>query len=215
MKITLKVCEIFRSIQGESTYAGLPCLFVRLTGCPLRCRYCDTRYAYYEGEDLPLEEVLQKVDSFGIELVEITGGEPLVQEGTIELCRELLRQGHRVLLETSGTLDISRVPERVVRIVDIKTPGSGEGEKMLWENIDRLRSTDEVKFVITSRDDFDWALRVVEQYQLLRRCSVLFSPAWSYQNPAELAGWVRDCGQPIRFQLPLHKVLWPDQERGV
>ncbi len=211
----LKVCEIFLSIQGESTYAGLPCAFVRLTGCPLRCRYCDTQYAFTEGRWFTLDEVVERVAAFGTKLVEVTGGEPLAQPATPQLCRELLQRGYRVLVETSGSLDISPLPREVTIVMDIKTPGSGESARNRWENLEWLKPTDEVKFVVTSREDFDWALRVVREKKLHERFPVLISPAWGYQDPTELAEWVRDCGLPLRFQLPLHKVLWPDVERGV
>jgi 7-carboxy-7-deazaguanine synthase len=211
----LKVCEIFASIQGESSYAGLPCVFIRLTGCPLRCRYCDTPYAFTEGQWMSLHQILSRVQEFGIHLVEVTGGEPLAQADTPSLCRALIDAGYRVLVETSGALDVSPLPPEVTVIMDVKTPGSGESHRNYWDNLRLLRPRDEVKFVITSRQDFEWSLEVVRRHRLVERCVVLFSPAWGYQDPAELASWVRDCHLPIRFQLPLHKVLWPGVERGV
>ncbi|MDZ7373745.1 MAG: radical SAM protein [candidate division KSB1 bacterium] len=211
----LKVCEIFTSIQGESTYAGLPCVFIRLTGCPLRCRYCDTTYAFTEGELMAIDEILPLVRQARVQMVEITGGEPLAQRSTPELCRVLLGEGYRVLVETSGALDISPLPNEVVIIMDVKTPGSGECHRNRWENLALLKPLDEVKFVITSREDFDWSVELVRRERLHERLSVLFSPAWGWVDPADLAAWVRDSGLPIRFQLPLHKVLWPHRERGV
>jgi 7-carboxy-7-deazaguanine synthase len=211
----LKVNEIFKSIQGESWFAGLPCVFVRLTGCNLRCTYCDTTYAYEEGEGLSVEEVLERVASYNCPMVEITGGEPLLQEETPKLAAALLQKARAVLVETNGTLDIDVLPKGIVRIVDVKCPDSGESGKMLWENMGRLVKTDEVKFVLQSRRDYEWAKAIVADYQLLRRCMVLFSPAFSVLEPRVLAGWILEDNLSVRLNLQLHKYIWRPEERGV
>ncbi len=211
----LRISEIFHSIQGESTRAGLPCVFVRLTGCNLRCRWCDTAYAFEGGRPMRVAEVLAEVESFGCPLVEITGGEPLLQPDAVPLMEELLRRGHRVLLETGGSLPIDGVPDGVMRIVDVKCPGSGEAGSNRWENLDVLREGDELKFVIADRGDYDWAAAEVRRRGLASRCPVLFSPVHGEMNPGELARWVLEDRLPVRVQIQLHKVLWPGVERGV
>lgn len=164
---------------------------------------------------MTIEEILEQVNRLGPDLVEVTGGEPLAQTAAPDLCQALLDRGYRVLLETSGAVDITGVPSGVVIVMDIKTPGSGEAQRNRWENLNHLKPSDEVKFVVTSRADFDWAVQVIRERELHKRFEVLISPAWGYQDPTQLAEWVRDCGLPVRFQLPLHKVLWPHRERGV
>jgi len=215
MAAVLRVNEIFHSIQGESGHAGLPCVFVRLTGCNLRCRWCDTEYAFHEGQELSVAEVLAEVDRHGCPLVEITGGEPLLQEDAPELMARLLERGHQVLLETGGSLPIESVPDGVVRIVDIKCPASGEVERNRWENVDHLKATDELKFVIADRTDYEWAARQIRERDLTRRCAVLFSPVHDELDPGELAGWVLADRLPVRVQVQLHKILWPGVTRGV
>lgn len=211
----LIVNEVFRSIQGESWFAGLPCVFIRLTGCNLRCNYCDTAYAYEEGEALTVEEVLERVAFHNCPLVEITGGEPLLQDQTPELATALLQRARAVLVETNGTLNIDILPKGIVRIVDVKCPDSGESGKMLWENMDRLVKTDEVKFVLQSRGDYDWAKAIVARHELIRRCMVLFSPAFGILDPQVLAGWILDDNLAVRLNLQLHKYIWATEERGV
>jgi 7-carboxy-7-deazaguanine synthase len=211
----LRVSEIFYSIQGESTHAGLPCVFVRLAGCNLRCRWCDTAYAFHGGREMAVAEVMALVEGYPCSLVEVTGGEPLLQPDAVPLMEELLRRGRRVLLETSGSLPIEGVPEGVARIVDVKCPGSGEADSNRWENLERLRQGDEVKFVIGGREDFRWAAEQVRARRLAERGAVLFSPVHGAVAPAELAGWVLDEGLAVRVQIQLHKLLWPDQDRGV
>ncbi len=211
----LKVNEIFYSIQGESNFAGLPCLFIRLTGCNLRCRYCDTKYAYQEGEELSLAEIQQKVNQYQCDLIEITGGEPLLQPETIKLANSLIEQGKRVLVETNGTQNIDLLPEPIIRIMDIKCPGSGEFDKIDWNNIDRIRVNDNVKFVISHRKDFDWAVRTVQKYNLLTRSTVLFSPAFGILDPQNLAEWILQVSLPIRVQLQLHKYIWDPNKKGI
>lgn len=211
----LKVNEIFYSLQGESTFAGLPCLFIRLTGCNLRCRYCDTRYAYEEGSEFIMDQLLNQVSNYRCQMVEITGGEPLLQDEVPDLAKSLINCGKTVLVETNGTLDIGRLPNSVIRIMDLKCPSSNESEKTDWDNIARLKSQDNVKFVIGDRADFDWAITIVEQWSLLHRCHVLFSPVFGVLAPEKLAEWLLETGLPIRFNLQLHKYIWHPNRRGV
>lgn len=209
----LRITEIFYSLQGESSLAGWPTVFVRLTGCPLRCGYCDTAYAFTGGENKSLEQILDEVASHRTRHVCVTGGEPLAQRNCQELLRRLCDAGYVVSLETSGALDISDVDPRVIRIVDVKTPASGESGKNLYSNLDCLQQQDEVKFVICNRDDYVWARDLVNHYQLPQRCTVLFSPVFGLQA-SELAGWILEDHLAVRFQIQLHKYLWGDK-RGV
>jgi 7-carboxy-7-deazaguanine synthase len=206
----LRVTEIFRSIQGESTRAGFPCAFVRLTGCSLRCVWCDTAYAFTGGEDVPVSEAVARVLALGTDLVEVTGGEPLEQDGVYPLMEELLDRGKTVLLETGGHVALGRVDPRVVKIVDVKAPGSGMMAANLPENLEDLSARDEVKFVLADKKDFDWALDFVAARDLDRRHVVTFSPVWESLPAADLAGWIRDSGRLIRLGLQLHKLLWGD-----
>lgn len=205
---TLRVTEIFHSIQGESSRVGLPTVFVRLTGCPLRCVWCDTAYAFSGGEALSIDEVLRRVAAFDCATVCVTGGEPLAQKGCLSLLDILCDAGYSVSLETSGALDIGGVDPRVARIMDLKAPGSGEHEKNRWENLDLLTAHDELKFVLASREDYDWAVAACRQRRLFERCPILFSPVQGQLDPAQLAQWILDDRLPLRFQLQLHKVLW-------
>ena len=207
---TLRVTEIFKSIQGESTWAGLPCAFVRLTGCTLRCVWCDTAYAFHGGKDMTVQETTQAALALGTGLVEITGGEPLEQDGVYPLIDRLLAAGRTVLIETGGHVPLDRLDPRAVKIVDVKAPGSGMMHANLPENLDRLEPHDEVKFVLADRRDFDWALAFVAQRDLDRRHVVTFSPVWDTLPAEDLAAWVRDSGRPIRLGLQLHKILWGD-----
>jgi 7-carboxy-7-deazaguanine synthase len=218
----LRVSEIFHSLQGESTRVGLPTVFVRLTGCPLRCVWCDTTYAFAGGETLALATILGRVAAFDCKTVCVTGGEPLAQAGCLSLLTALCDAGYAVSLETSGALDISAVDPRVARIVDIKAPDSGEAAKNRWENLNVLRPTDELKFVLASRTDYDWAKQVLagrrEQSALTGRhladkCTVLFSPVADALPPVQLADWILQDRLPVRFQLQLHKLIWGN-ERG-
>ena len=204
----LRITEIFYSLQGESNTVGLPTVFVRLTGCPLRCGYCDTAYAFKGGEWISLEEILARVSEFGVPDVTVTGGEPLAQEACLALLARLCDADHRVSLETSGALDISGVDHRVVRVMDIKTPGSGEEAKNLYSNIDSLVPGDQVKFVICDEADYKWARHLMEDRSLAARCEVLMSPAQGLQDAAELAEWILRDRLPVRFQIQLHKFLW-------
>ena len=207
---TLRVTEIFKSIQGESTRAGMPCAFVRLTGCSLRCVWCDTAYAFHGGGEMTVEEAASRALAFGTDLVEVTGGEPLEQDAVYPLMERLLAAGRTVLLETGGHVPIDRVDPRVVKIVDVKAPGSGMQAANLPENVDALGPEDELKFVLADRKDFDWALAFVASRDLDRRHVVTFSPVWESLAAADLAEWVRDSGRPIRLGLQLHKLLWGD-----
>ena len=213
---TLTINEIYHSIQGESTWAGRPCVFVRLTFCDLRCNYCDTEYAFYEGKKQTLKEIMEGVEAFHCPLVEITGGEPLLQKNVLRLMSMLCDAGHTVLLETSGAHDISKVDPRVHRIMDLKAPGSGEVEKNLWSNIDYLGSRDEVKFVIGSREDYEWSCDKVRRFDLAKRChAVLFSPIFGRIDPREIVEWILADRLDVRFQLQMHKFIWTPTQRGV
>lgn len=211
----LKINEIFKSIQGESSYAGLPCAFVRLTGCDLRCRYCDTQYAYHEGKDMSVEQVIAHVDGYGLKLVEITGGEPLLQEPVYPLMARFLNKGYQVLLETSGSLPIKDVPEEVIKIMDLKCPGSGEEPQNEYGNINYLTKKDEVKFVLLDRKDYEWSRDVLRQYSLDKKCHVLFSPVYDKLNIPDLALWILEDRLPVRLQTQLHKVIWGKDAIGV
>jgi 7-carboxy-7-deazaguanine synthase len=213
---TLTINEIYHSIQGESTWAGWPCVFVRLTFCNLRCTYCDTEYAFYEGKKQNLSEILDAVAVFRCPLVEITGGEPLLQKNVLPLMSMLCDSGFTVLLETSGAHDISRVDRRVHRIMDLKTPGSGEADKNLWSNIDHLTLRDEVKFVMGSREDYEWSCDKVRRHDLPSRChSVLFSPIFGRIDPKQIVEWLLEDRLKVRFQLQMHKFIWSATQRGV
>jgi 7-carboxy-7-deazaguanine synthase len=206
----VKLTEIFLSIQGEADAVGWPTVFVRLTGCPLRCQYCDTAYAFHGGNWSSIDQVLNDVAAYGAKHVCVTGGEPLAQKNCSTLLRRLCDANYRVSLETSGAMDVSVVDERVVRVVDVKTPGSAEVERNRYENLDQLRTDEQVKFVICSRADFDWSLDLVRSRRLNERCTVLFSPSHGQVEPRELAQWILDARAPVRFQVQLHKYLWGD-----
>ncbi len=208
----LRITEIFCSLQGESRSVGYATVFVRLTGCPLRCYYCDTKYAYSGGNLFDINAIVEQVLGYGVPYVTVTGGEPLAQEGVIELLQKLCDAGLMVSLETSGALDIEPVDTRVSRVVDIKTPGSGEASKNRWKNLALLTSNDQVKFVICDRADFDWSKRILEKYQLTDSCEVLFSPSTDEMDTTQLADWIVEDRLPVRFQLQLHKILWGDKQ---
>jgi len=211
----MHVCEIFHSIQGESTQAGLPCIFIRLSGCNLRCRYCDTAYAWEGGEELANSQILQRISQYPTKLVEITGGEPLCQPDVFILLEELDKAGYTVLLETNGSLSVQKVPSQVRIIMDYKLPGSGQPDSFLIENLQYLKSGwDELKFVITNHNDFDYALHAIDQYKLHGH-TLLFSPVQGKLKPAVLSEWIVASGYPLRLNLQLHKYIWKDKQRGV
>lgn len=204
----LRIHEIFYSLQGESSRVGLPTVFVRLTGCPMRCGYCDTAYAFTGGKNMALDDIMARVAEFGTRYVTVTGGEPLAQKKCLVLLEKLCDAGYDVSLETGGGIDTSGVDDRVVVILDIKTPGSGEVEKNLWGNLQHLKPKDEVKFVLCDRGDYDWAKQMLAQHDIGSKCSVLFSPVYTQVNPTELAEWILQDRLPVRMQVQLHKILW-------
>ena len=204
----LKLTEIFYSLQGEAQFVGVPTVFVRLTGCPLRCHYCDTAYAFHGGEWWNLPDILEHVAQFGARDVCVTGGEPLAQRACLTLLRELCDRGFRVSLETSGALNVSEVDPRVSRVVDVKTPGSGEADRNLYPQLQSLREPDQIKFVITSRADYEWSRAKLRDLALAERCGVLFSPSYGQLEPRDLAEWILADRLAVRFQLQLHKLLW-------
>ena len=213
-KDSLTVNEIFFSIQGESTRAGHPCAFVRLAQCNLRCTYCDTEYAFYEGKEMSLENIIRQVDDYPTELVEITGGEPLLQSAVFPLIKRFLDDGKIVLIETGGSIDVRPVDSRAILIYDIKCPDSGMMDKNLWENLPQLKPNDEVKFVLGSRRDYEWAKEQLDRWDLVSRHTVLFSSVWGQLDSRELAEWVLQDGLQVRLQVQLHKILWGKEVRG-
>jgi 7-carboxy-7-deazaguanine synthase len=208
---SLRITEIFLSLQGESRTVGIPTVFVRLTGCPLRCVYCDTAYAFSGGEKRTIEKILAEVAGFGVRHVCVTGGEPLAQPACLELLATLVSAGYEVSLETSGALDVSEVPAAVVKVLDLKTPASGEEARNRYQNLDSLTARDQVKFVIMDESDYRWVREKLKQYRVAERCEVLFSPAWGMMDPARLAELILSDRLQVRFQLQLHKILWGNQ----
>jgi len=211
----LKVNEIYYSIQGESTKAGLPCVFIRLTYCNLRCTYCDTEYAFYDGKDKSIDDIISEVKKFNCNLVEVTGGEPLVQDESIDLMKRLCEEGYEVLLETGGSLPIVKIDDRVKIILDLKCPSSGMMKKNLYENIKHLKEIDEVKFVIGSREDYEWSKEQITKYKLNEKCEVLFSVVFGELEPLQLVEWITEDKLNVRFQLQMHKFIWHPEEKGV
>lgn len=207
----LRITEIFFSLQGETSRIGFPTVFIRLTGCPLRCVYCDTSYAFTGGKNYTLAEILKQVAQYAPRYVTVTGGEPLAQKNCLALLKALCDAGYHVSLETSGALDISAVDARVMRVVDIKTPASGEVDKNRWDNIELLTPQDEIKFVLCDENDYNWARQILAQHQLADKCEVLFSPAQGALSATQLADWILRDGLPVRFQLQLHKILWNNE----
>jgi 7-carboxy-7-deazaguanine synthase len=217
----LRVTEIFHSVQGESTWAGLACTFIRLTGCPLRCVWCDTEYAFHGGEKMSLDDILARVDEIGTRVVEVTGGEPLIHRNAFVLVQRLLDRGYTVLVETSGAVDVGPLDERAHKIMDLKCPDSGEVQRNLWSNLDHLTARDEIKFVIASRADYEWARDVIRERGLDRRVergelrALLLSPVWESMDFRQLAEWVLSDGLPVRYQIQLHKIIWGANVPGV
>jgi 7-carboxy-7-deazaguanine synthase len=210
--MALKIYEIFHSLQGETSRIGLPTVFVRLTGCPMRCTYCDTEYAFSGGGNMQIDDILQKVAEFGTRYVTVTGGEPLAQKECYTLLASLCNAGYSVSLETGGAMDIAPVDKRVSVILDIKTPGSNEEKNMLWGNIDHVKSTDEIKFVLCNRADYDWAKTKITELKLSEKCPILFSTSFHELKADELAGWVLVDKLPVRMQIQLHKILWGEKQ---
>ncbi|KUO63724.1 7-carboxy-7-deazaguanine synthase [bacterium BRH_c32] len=211
----LKINEIYYSLQGESTKAGLPCVFIRLTYCNLRCTYCDTEYAFYEGSDKSIEGIIEEVAKFNCRLVEVTGGEPLVQSEVHTLMEKLCNLGYEVLIETGGSLSIEKIDKRVKVIMDLKCPSSKMMKKNRYENIEFLKPNDEVKFVIGSREDYDWSKSIIEKYNLIGKCELLFSIVFGELIPLTMADWIIEDNLQVRFQLQMHKYIWKPDERGV
>jgi len=211
----MKVNEIFFSIQGESSRMGVPCVFVRLTYCNLRCTYCDTEYAFYEGKDIDIEDVIREIEKYECKLVEVTGGEPLVQENVHTLMKLLCDKGYSVMIETGGSLTIEKIDRRIKIIMDLKTPSSGMMQKNLYENIAHLKPDDEVKFVIGNRADYEWSKEIILKYGLAEKATVLMSPVFDELNNIDLATWILNDRLNVRFQIQLHKYIWLPQTRGV
>ena len=214
-KNAMKINEIFVSIQGESTYTGRPCLFIRTTGCNLRCTYCDTEYAFYDGKEMSNDEIFDIAEKSGVKLVEITGGEPLLQKELPELLDRLLEANYEVLIETSGSIDIDKINPRAVRIMDIKCPSSGEVSKNDMRNLNKLKPEDEVKFVVGDREDYNWANEIIEKYNLDKKVTVLFSPVFEKLAPVKLAKWILKDKKNVRMQIQLHKIIWGPDAAGV
>ena len=210
-KMSLRIIEIFFSIQGETSKIGLPTVFIRLTGCPLRCQYCDTSYAFHGGEVMLFEDIIRQVTKFNCKDVCVTGGEPLAQANSKKLLKDLADLDFQVSLETGGSISLKEVDERVKIIMDIKTPDSGEATKNRWENLELLKQTDELKIVICSREDYQWSKEIIEQYKISEKCPILFSPCAESIDPRDLAEWILTDQLPIRFQMQIHKILWNNQ----
>ncbi len=211
----MRLTEIFYSIQGESTYSGLPCVFIRTTGCNLRCVWCDTGYSFYGGEEMSLDQIMAKVESYNCTLVELTGGEPMLQKEIYELSERLLSKGYTVLMETGGSLDLSKLDPCVIKIMDLKCPGSGEADRNYWPNLEILQPHDQIKFVIKDRRDYEWARETIRTHRLEEKFQLLFSPVFYEMNYRELAEWMLADRVPARFQMQLHKYIWPPEMRGV
>ena len=207
----LRVNEIFLSLQGETSRVGLPTVFIRLTGCPLRCSYCDTEYAFYNGKNISISSVMDTVSGYGVQNVTVTGGEPLAQKKCLLLLKLLCDIGYSVSLETSGAQDLSKVDIRVIKVMDIKTPGSGEDKKNKWTNLEYLTSQDELKFVLSDEEDYQWAIKTIQNYHLDKICPILFSPVYNKLDPALLAAWVLRDRLGVRMQIQLHKLLWGEE----
>ena len=211
----IKINEIYLSVQGESTHTGLPCIFIRLTGCNLRCSWCDTAYAFHEGKNMSIDEILQKVENFGIHLVEITGGEPLMQDNVYTLMRKLIEKRHKVMLETGGSISLERVPKDVIKIMDLKCPGSGEQEKNNLENLKLLAPHDEVKFVILDRKDYEWSRDIIKKFKINETAHILLSPVFDKLELKEMVKWILEDRLPVRLQTQLHKIIWDKNTIGV
>ena len=211
----LKINEIYYSIQGESSYTGLPCIFIRLTYCNLRCTYCDSEYTFHDGEDMTINEIMAKIKQYKCNLVEVTGGEPLFQKGCIELLQKLIDSKYNVLLETSGSLSIENVPKKVINIIDFKCPSSNMKKKNYWENLKFIKQKDEIKFVIGNKEDYEWAKRKINEYNLTKKCMVLMSPVYKEIESKTIIEWILNDNLDVKFQIQLHKNIWEDETKGV
>ena len=211
----LKINEIYYSIQGESSYTGLPCIFIRLTYCNLRCTYCDSEYTFHEGNEMSINQIIKTIQQYSCKLVEVTGGEPLVQKECITLLKKLIALDYEVLLETSGSLTIENVPKKVINIVDFKCPSSGMKKKNFWKNIDFLKPNDEVKFIIQNREDYDWTKRKIKKYKIDKKCKLLLSPSYNKIKEKEIVEWILNDNLNVKFQIQLHKIIWKDTTKGV
>ena len=213
--MSIRINEIFYSIQGESTYSGQPCIFIRLTYCNLRCSWCDTEYSFYEGEDMTIDKILENIQQYDCKLIEVTGGEPLLQKECIPLIERLLSDGFKVMLETCGSLPIKDVPKKVIKIVDFKCPYSKMDKKNLWSILDDMEDHDEIKFVIGNREDYEWTKDRIKEYHLTERWTVLFSCVFDHLKYETLAGWILEDGLDVRFQVQMHKHIWDPEAKGV
>jgi 7-carboxy-7-deazaguanine synthase len=211
----IKINEIYLSVQGESSHTGLPCIFVRLTGCNLRCAWCDTAYAFHEGKTRSIDQTLKEMEKFGVNLVEITGGEPLMQEDVYPLMNALLKNGYQVMLETGGSLSLKKVPRDVIKIMDLKCPGSGEHEKNNLDNLKFLAPHDEIKFVILDRQDYEWSRELIKKYKINEIAPILFSPVYDKLELKEMVKWILEDRLPVRLQTQLHKIIWNKETQGV
>ena len=213
--MNLKINEIYFSVQGESSYSGLPCIFVRLTYCNLRCTYCDSEYSFYEGKKMKIVDILKEIKKYSCNLVEVTGGEPLLQKNCINLLNELVKNKYDVLLETSGSLSISDVPNKVINIIDFKCPSSKMDSKNMWDNINYLKKNDEIKFVIGNRIDYEWTKQKIEEFKLNKICDILISPVYGEIEPKEIVKWILEDNLKVRFQIQMHKEIWSADKKGV
>ena len=213
--MNLKINEIYFSVQGESSYSGLPCIFIRLTYCNLRCTYCDSEYSFYDGEKMKIDEILKEIKKYSCNLVEVTGGEPLLQKNCINLLNELIKNNYDVLLETSGSLSISDVPNKVINIIDFKCPSSKMNSKNMWDNINYLKKNDEIKFVIGDRIDYEWTKQKIEEFKLNQICDILISPVYGEIEPKEIVKWILEDNLKVRFQIQMHKEIWSADKKGV
>jgi len=215
MQMSLKINEIYHSIQGESSYSGLPCVFVRLTYCNLRCSYCDTEYAFYEGKDMSIKQIIKKINSYKCNLVEITGGEPLLQKNCIKLINELEKNNKKVLIETGGSLSIQNISKKTHIILDLKCPSSNMENKNLWANLDYIKKTDEIKFVVGNKADYEWTKNIIKKYDLENKCHLLISPVYDKIDNEKIINWILKDNLKIRFQIQLHKEIWDKDKKGV
>ncbi len=213
--MNLKINEIYFSVQGESSYSGLPCIFIRLTYCNLRCTYCDSEYSFYDGKKMKIDEILKEIKKYSCNLVEVTGGEPLLQKNCINLLNELIKNKYDVLLETSGSLSISDVPNKVINIIDFKCPSSKMDNKNMWDNINYLKKNDEIKFVIGNRIDYEWTKQKIEEFKLNKICDILISPVYGEIEPKEIVKWILEDNLKVRFQIQMHKEIWSADKKGV